>query len=75
MPDLAERVCTGYTSLKRTQASSYRDGLNAVLYDAQSLGKYMCGYRIRVGEDVYALHVREADSDEKMRGFHHASAG
>lgn len=27
--DFAERVCTGYTSLVRTQAASHRDRFNA----------------------------------------------
>lgn len=37
MRDSIERVFTRYFSLKRTQASGYRDLINAVLADAQAL--------------------------------------
>lgn len=56
--------CAKYSSLLRTQVSSYRNQRNAVFGNIQARGEYLGGYRARVGEGAQAVHVDEADSDE-----------
>lgn len=68
MQDLAERGSTRYSSLLRTQASGYRDLLNALLADSQALGEYSGGYLVRPGKGGQALYVGEADSGVKRGG-------
>lgn len=63
--DFVERVCTGYSALMRTHATSCRSRLNAVLADVQLRGEYVRGYFILVGEDGYSLHIAEATNGEE----------
>lgn len=68
MRDFSSRLCTGYSSLLRTQESRYRDRPNAVLVDAQAHSEYLGGYRTRMGAGGRGLHVGEADGDEERGG-------
>lgn len=63
MRGFAQRICTGYKTLVRGQASSYRDRLRAVLCDEQCRAEYLSGYHVRVGDDDHSIHADEAVSD------------
>lgn len=69
MLDVAERVCTGYTSLLRAQTLYYRSWANARLGDAPSRGEYLGDYRARVVADSLSLYYGDADTDDE-RGTH-----
>lgn len=51
IPDISERVCTGYISLMRAQAGDYRDRPNALLTDRHLRYRYFDIYQRRVGDD------------------------
>lgn len=68
MRDFVEQVCIGYSSLLRTQASSYQKQPNVVPADSRARGQYLVGYRARLDECAQALHVGEADRDEERVG-------
>lgn len=46
--DFAERICTGYTSVTRAQASIYPDCSNTLLGDARERVEYPSWYPVRV---------------------------
>lgn len=60
-----EKVCTGYSRLTRTNDTTYRICLKALLPDAQSIGECVGGYCVGVGEDEYSLRFDENASDEE----------
>lgn len=61
--DFVEQVCTGYSSVLRTQTSGYQDVFIGVLSDWQMRGEHLGGYRACLGEEGQALHVGENDCD------------
>lgn len=63
----ADCVCTGYTSLVRTEVNSYRDNLYALFVYVQLQGEYVGGYRALLGEGGRSLRHVDVDSDEKRR--------
>lgn len=69
MRHLAERFCTGYTSLVRVQWSSHRDLLTTLRTEAQLCVEYLGCSRIRVSEDGHPLHFIEMDCDEERGDF------
>lgn len=68
MRDFVECVCTWYSSLRRTQSSSYRNQVNVILPDAQARRECLSGFRVSLREGGQALHVGDADSDQEGGG-------
>lgn len=66
--DFSEFVCTGYTLLIRTQASSYRSCLIAVICHAQARRKCPGGFRLRVWEYGLWLHLDDEDIAAEREG-------
>lgn len=66
--DVAELVCTGYNTLMREQASSYRDRLSAVFGDVQAGGEYLGGFLVRFVDDGHSSHLGEGDSNDERGG-------
>lgn len=56
-------VYEGYTSLVRAQASSYRDRLTDVVWDAQLRGEYLGVNRAHNGENSLCPHRSDANRD------------
>lgn len=55
--------------MARGQCARYRDGLDAVLADAQQSGEYLGGFHVRDSENGHSLHICDADSDEKRKDY------
>lgn len=73
--DFDERVCTGYTSLVRAQASSYRDCLKVLLSDTRSRVDYLRGHQVPVGEDYHSFRLGERNNSKERNGHTLLSEG